>query len=102
MLSLFFCCLGINLHATQSQKIYINSSNIVIERTNIYVQLADDWFQTKALKSDEIGFFVSEKDIISCGSRVSSMPQRWQCPYCHHWWDMGEKCQNKDCPTNKW
>lgn len=102
VLSLFFCCWKTTLYATQSQKFYISYPNIVFESTNIYVQVKDEWFKTNALKSDEQGFYVSQKDIVSCGARISSVPKKWQCPYCYHWWNIGEKCQNKDCPTNNW
>jgi len=46
-------------------------------------------------------FYFYGADIIECGSRASG-PEVWQCPYCHYWSPMGEKCKNKKCATNQW
>ena len=45
--------------------------------------------------------YVFENDIRECGSRVSDT-RKWQCPYCNHWWELGERCQYEKCPTNLW
>jgi len=62
----------------------------------------DNRHNTNAHRSDEQEFYAYGEEIIEYGSRVSPLPKKWKCPYCNHWWEIGEKCQNKDCPTNQW
>jgi hypothetical protein len=31
-----------------------------------------------------------------------SYVKEWKCPYCHHHWKYGERCQNESCPTMHW
>lgn len=28
--------------------------------------------------------------------------KEWRCPYCHHHWRYGQKCENGNCPTTQW
>jgi len=35
-------------------------------------------------------------------SNAASRAKKWQCPYCHMWWEYGERCKNQECPTNRW
>ena len=53
-------------------------------------------------QDNEQGFYPYGEEVIEYGSRVSPEPKKWKCPYCNHWWMMGEQCKNKDCPTNQW
>jgi len=81
-------------------KCYINQKDIVLEEQNMYVQIDDQWLQIMSIKIDDQGFYISEADIIRYGAKVP--PKVWQCPYCFRWWNLGEKCKNPDCPTNRW
>lgn len=53
------------------------------------------------IKVDKI-IAVTEENVTEYGGRVSPQPQKWKCPYCYLWWEMGERCGNKKCPTNQW
>ena len=96
-------CCGImtNVYTLEAQKYYIPQGNLIVNDTGMQVLLDSTWVITKTLRHDEQGIYVISKDIILCGSRPT-IEKRWQCPYCYHWWKYGEKCQNKDCPTNQW
>ncbi len=103
----FFSCIGSALFADSSigveqEKLYIDNKDIAIDDQDIFVHLADDWMKTDAIRSDEHGLYVFGEDLTEYGSRVSPSPQQWKCPYCYYWWDMGEPCTNRKCPTNQW
>ena len=87
------------------EKYYINSDKIFLNNTSIYIQCNDEYLITEKLRCDEYGFYIISKDVSNsidlCGSKVSQR-QKWQCPYCHQWWNIGEKCKNSKCPTNQW
>ena len=105
-LSFFFCYLGSALYAIPSlnsknpQKFYFDTNDIVIEEKMIYVHLGDNWTQTNGIQCDEQGFFVFEENLNLCGSRLG--PQKWKCPYCSLWWELGKPCDNKNCPKQQW
>ena len=76
-------------------RIYLNPDRIFPTEQGLYLNLNDeDYVLLSTLNSDSNGCYVP------CGSRVQ--PKKWQCPYCHSWWEMGEECRNADCPTNQW
>lgn len=49
-----------------------------------------------------IDFTLEDGNFQNYGGRIQEQPKKWQCPYCQHWWLLGERCQNKKCPTNQW
>lgn len=75
-----------NVHINENGEVYIRAEKIIVIPNNCL---------------NEQGFYPFEGDVTSCGSKVSK-PKTWQCPYCHHWWELGEKCKYEDCPTNRW
>jgi hypothetical protein len=76
-------------------RIYLNTSRLLPTEQGLYLNLNDaDYVLLPTLNSDSNGCY------LLCGGRVQ--PKRWQCPYCHRWWDLGEKCTNEECPTNQW
>jgi len=76
-------------------RIYLNTNRLLPTDQGLYLNLNDaDYILLSTLNSDSNGCYVP------CGSRVQ--PRRWQCPYCHLWWELGEECTNKECPTNQW
>ena len=100
-ISFAFFSLGVNVYTLELQKHYVPQEKFMLNDTDIYILLDNNWLMTKALRSDEQGFYITQEDIIECGSRPSP-DKKWQCPYCYRWWNYGEKCQNEDCPTNQW
>lgn len=75
-------------------RIYLNPSRIHLTEQGLYLNLNDaDYVLLPTLNSDNNGCYVSD-------NRVQA--KKWQCPYCHYWWDYGKKCTNPDCPTMQW
>lgn len=50
----------------------------------------------------DIGYFAFAGYGQDYSSNASQREKKWQCPYCYMWWEYGERCQNKECPTNRW
>lgn len=91
-----------NLSANQQvndSKIYFDSNCLEVLNSQIYVHLKDTMIETNTLRSDSTGLYIFDSDITNFNAQRI---QKWKCPYCHHWWPMGEKCQNEKCPTNRW
>jgi hypothetical protein len=101
----FFSSIGLSVaHASNStfpyqNKLYFDSSDLEISDKVFYIHLENNLFETNTIRTDENGFYILENDITDCRKEREKM---WKCPYCHHWWPIGLKCQNPDCPTNKW
>jgi hypothetical protein len=85
--------------ASDQAKLYIDANNLEIADNVIYVHLEDNCIATKAVRADQYGCYIFESDITDYGI---SREKKWKCPYCHRWWPIGERCQNPECPTNKW
>lgn len=92
-------------HASESTdlryqaKLYFDSSNLEISDNVIYIHLEDNLIATNVLRTDQQGFYIFETDITDYEMAREKM---WKCPYCYHWWPIGQRCQNPECPTNKW
>lgn len=82
-----------------SAKVYFDSNDLVISNNIIYVQLENNLIETSVIRSDQQGLYVFESEINDC--RLGG-EKEWKCPYCHHWWPMGQKCNNPNCPINQW
>lgn len=86
--------IGENIQINENGEVYIRADKIIVVSKTPFCQ-------------DVVGFMDSSdsrsmEDVTFCGSRVSQPPKKWQCPYCHFWWEIGERCMNPDCPTNRW
>lgn len=84
--------LGNHVIMNDNGEIYLKVDKIVAIPKETFTHVA----------SDAQGFYAFAGDVIQCGSRVSKEPKKWQCPYCHYWWEIGETCTNDNCPTNLW
>ena len=80
-------------------KLYFNSNDLELADNVIYIHLNNNLIETNVVRTDQQGFFIHENDIINY---EVEREKKWKCPYCNRWWRIGEKCQNPDCPTNKW
>lgn len=78
--------------------VQISESGEVYLKVDKIIAVPKETFFHFASEGQEL--YVAEEDVTQCGSRVA--PQKWQCPYCHHWWEIGEKCSNPKCPVNQW
>ena len=84
---------------TSQTKLYFNSNDLEISDNVIYIHLDNNLIETNVLRTDQQGFYIFEQDITNY---EAEREKKWKCPYCYHWWPIGQKCQNPDCPTNKW
>ncbi len=80
-------------------KLYFDSNDLEISDNVIYVHLENNLIETSSIRTDQQGFYIFESDITNYGTERE---KKWKCPYCHHWWPSGQRCQNPECPTNKW
>ncbi len=84
---------------TFSEKLYVDSKNVEITDNGIYIHLENHLIETSVIRTDQHGFYIFENDITKCAVEIE---KKWKCPYCFFWWPIGLKCQNEECPTNKW
>lgn len=80
-------------------KLYFDSNNLEISANVIYIHLEDNLIATNVLRTDQQGLYIFETDITHY---EMASEKKWRCPYCYHWWPIGQRCQNKNCPTNQW
>lgn len=92
----------------ENGEMYLKVDKIVAIPKETFIRFADpnEFMNThtapcsKIIQSDGQQFYAFAGDVIQCGSKVA--PKKWQCPYCHYWWEIGESCTNDNCPTNQW
>lgn len=92
---------GVNCTIEDDDRQYLQSDEIFIEKGEINVLLGNEWSPVNCIRAGEIGVYVLREDLENYGSRIVT-PKRWKCPYCGMRWDLGEKCENAQCPTNQW
>jgi hypothetical protein len=78
-------------------KVYFDSSDLEITDDVIYIHVDDILIEANTIRIDQQGLHIFGNDIINC-----RMGKDWKCPYCNRWWPIGQKCQNRECPTNQW
>jgi len=83
------------------EKLYFDTNDLEIGDNLMYIHLEDNWIATNVIRTDQQGFYIFGNDITDCGI-TGEREKKWKCPYCNHWWPMGQKCQNPKCPTNQW
>ena len=88
-----------NDFASDQGKLYFDSNDLEISDQIFYIHLENNLIETNVVRADQQGFFIFENEITNYGIE---MEKKWKCPYCYHWWPVGQRCQNPDCPTNKW
>lgn len=93
------CLSATHLNNSYQAKLYFSSNNLEIYDSAIYIHLENTLIETNVIRTDQNGLYVLECDITKYEAEKE---RKWKCPYCHHWWPIGQKCQNSECPTNKW
>jgi hypothetical protein len=101
---------GNHVMINDNGEIYLKVDKIVAipKETFTHIATSNEFINTHAAQhsnivySDAQEFYAFAGDVIQCGSRASKAPKKWQCPYCHYWWEAGETCTNDNCPTNQW
>ena len=78
-------------------KIYFDPNDLEISENIICIHLKNSLIETSAIRTNQHGLYIFESDITNY-----SVEKKWKCPYCYHWSPIGQKCQNPECPTNKW
>lgn len=101
---IFFCLSvpylsAVNVNVGCQSKLYFAQNELEIEGSSMRIHFDDHVAETNVLRSDQAGLYILENDITSC---YSVAEKQWKCPYCYHWWPIGQKCENENCPTNKW
>jgi hypothetical protein len=91
MIKYLFCILLISFSLFSSEKMYVQSHEIVIWGNSIYVHQKDDlWIKTNAINCDDNGIFLKPEDHIM-----------WQvqnrCPRCGSFYDSFGECHNPSC-----
>lgn len=82
-----------------NEKVYINSNDVEIGQNGIYINHMKSWLYSDVIRKDELGFFLLENEMQML---QNAREEYWKCPYCFRWWKIGEKCQEPQCPTNRW
>ena len=103
--------LGEHLQINDNGEVYIKVDKIIavpkqrFSKLCVIKSLLDQYKEQEDLRqnscSNDQNAYTLMENLTQCGSRVSQ-PTKWQCPYCHRWYELGEKCDNEDCPTNRW
>ncbi|KIA76813.1 hypothetical protein DB43_HJ00240 [Parachlamydia acanthamoebae] len=83
------------------EKLYFDSHDVEITDNAIYIHLENNLIETNVIRTDQQGFYIFENDITNY-EVVGGIEKKWKCPHCYHWWPVGQKCKNTECPTNKW
>lgn len=88
--------------AAIEEKIYLNEDEIKNSHDSFYIHQGHNvWLQTSTLHRDQTGLYTFSSNLCSHfipGGKTEYI-KTWRCPYCHHYWPIGQKCQNKDCPS---
>lgn len=80
------------------QKGYFSIEHLYFGDEGIFfLRDAGDPLPINELFHDEDGYFIH-----ASGSSVAANPGDWKCLYCNKWWKLGERCKNKNYPTNRW
>lgn len=81
-------------------KIYIDEEELKSSQDAFYIHLGNNvWLETNTLHRDGTGLYTFNTSITSSNSPRTEYVKKWRCPYCHHYWPIGQKCQNSDCPS---
>ena len=84
---------------TNQDKIRFDNADLEITDDKIFLHVENQKIEINAVRLDEKGFFLFEEDILAYNL---IREKTWKCPYCFYYWPIGQKCQNKNCPTNRW
>lgn len=84
---------------SSKERYYIDEEEYSTKGNAFYIHTGGNvWIMTNSLHRDKTGLFTYTCDIIREGQK-NLEERRWGCPYCHEYWPMGQKCDNKDCPS---
>jgi hypothetical protein len=93
------------IQINQEGQVHIQVDRIIAVPKEIFSQFSDYSASTNSV-DQFLAFSTNKKELednlAECGSRREPRENKWQCPYCHHWWEPGERCQYAKCPTNLW
>lgn len=82
-----------------SERLYFDMKAVPLDQDGFFIHIGENnWLETNEIHKDASGFFTYTSSV-SLMSGSQEYRRRWQCPYCHRHWDMGQPCQNPDCPS---
>ena len=86
-----------------SEKMYINDDEFSTktEGDAFHIHIGNNvWLVTNTVHRDSTGLFAYECNLSrAMGSVKLDYVKQWKCPYCYHYWPIGQACGNKDCPS---
>lgn len=86
-----------------SEKMYINDDEFSTktEGDAFHIHIGNNvWLVTNTVHRDSTGLFAYECNLSRSMSGVKlEYVKQWKCPYCYHYWPIGQACGNKDCPS---
>lgn len=84
------------------EKTYLDPSKLYFAEEGIFLNTGfDEWTQVDHIGYDAQGYYLPNQYSAWQGDPIVQ-PKQWKCPYCGHWWFIGEKCKNPECATNQW
>ena len=85
LLPFLFCMITVFCQSSQNEKIYIFPGQLGVTTDGIFVNLNEQWFEVKAVSSDENGIYVQNPIPQEAGCREGYVPCR-NCDRCVKWY----------------
>jgi hypothetical protein len=94
MKKLLLLALICTANISASSQIYIDSADLDIREDTFFIHTGENfWVETHSVYTDDNGlYYIQDK-------KSKQMVKKWKCPYCHHMWPVGQRCQNAQCPS---
>jgi hypothetical protein len=86
-------------------RIYIDPSSFDAdtEGDQFYIHTGHNiWLVTHTINRDAKGMFAYQCNLVKAPDGPGSIgkyAKAWRCPYCNHYWPVGQPCGNPDCPS---
>jgi hypothetical protein len=96
IVTLFMCAFSM---LGAREKLYFDYDDMPKDEDAFHVHVGGNmWIRTNSIHRDSAGFYTYTKGIeLMSGSQ--EYRRKWKCPYCFQYWDIGQACQNPDCPS---
>ena len=86
-----------SMHALE--RLYIDSNELDIKEPLFHIHTGNNiWIETTTIHRDFTGLYTFERDILRPEGKKEYV-KKWKCPYCNMYWDIGQACQNAECPS---
>ncbi len=83
-----------------SEKIYIDKKELSQIGDSFHIHVGHNiWLVTDTIHKDCSGLYTLESRLLRAQKNNEGYVRHWKCPYCYMYWDVGTRCQNKECPA---